>query len=269
MQVLCCQIDTAWEDKQATHRQVDALLEDRSIEPGSLIVLPEMFDTGFSLRIERTAEDDRALSQRFLSQLAQRCEAFVVGGIVMPVCNPDPSGLPSHRGRNEAVVYGPDGALLGRYAKFHPFSFAQEDKHIEPGSELYLFSWRNLQVAPLVCYDLRFPEVFRAVIRQGAGLCVVIANWPQTREDHWWTLLRARAIENQAFVVGVNRCGRDPNHAYGGRSCVVSPRGEILAEAGRYPCVLSANINADEVDQYRNQFPALNDMRKEFFPVER
>ena len=97
-------------------------------------------------------------------------------------------------------------------------------------------------MAPLVCYDLRFPEIFRQAVRSGAELLVVIANWPQARESHWLALLQARAIENQAYVVGINRAGNDPHARYGGRSLIVGPRGETLAEAGDSQQVIAANV---------------------------
>jgi len=118
-------------------------------------------------------------------------------------------------------------------------------------------------VAPFICYDLRFPELFRMAVRQGAQLYVVIANWPASRVHHWVTLLQARAIENQAYVVGVNRCGSDPKVAYAGRSLVVSPRGVILADAGGGERVLSAELDLAALQAYRAEFPVLQDMRWE------
>jgi predicted amidohydrolase len=115
-------------------------------------------------------------------------------------------------------------------------------------------------VSPFICYDLRFPEAFRGAVRRGARAFVVIANWPAERHEHWDLLLRARAIENQAFVVGVNRCGSDPRHAYAGGSMIVDPQGGILARAGGEECVISADLDAASLMEYRERFPALGDM---------
>jgi omega-amidase len=116
-------------------------------------------------------------------------------------------------------------------------------------------------VAPFICYDLRFPEAFRVATRRGAQVLAVIANWPAAREGHWMTLLRARAIENQTFVIGVNRCGTDPNHTYSGRSQIIDPRGEILADAGSTEGLIHGRLDLQLLTAYRNEFPALRDMR--------
>jgi predicted amidohydrolase len=145
----------------------------------------------------------------------------------------------------------------------HPFSFAGETKHFESGEGITLFEWQGFKVAPLVCYDLRFPELFRHAVSRGAELFVVIANWPQVREEHWLALLRARAIENQAFVFGVNRSGADPHAGYGGRSLALNPRGETIAEGSRQAEALVCNISKEELLAYRQAFPALADMRRD------
>ena len=165
------------------------------------------------------------------------------------------------RGHNDAVVFSPDGKLLARYTKMHPFSFAGETKHYQAGADVALFDWHDVRVAPLVCYDLRFPEVFRRAVRRGAELLVVIANWPQPRDSHWRALLPARAIENQAFLVGVNRAGKDPLVAYSGQSMILDPRGEPLATAGQDEQVLVAEIDKASLVAYRAKFPALADLR--------
>jgi predicted amidohydrolase len=156
---------------------------------------------------------------------------------------------------------------LARYQKIHPFTFGGESKHYEPGREIVTFDWGGFTVCPLVCYDLRFPEVFRLAVRRGVNLFAVIANWPASREDHWLTLLRARAIENLAYVVGVNRCGQDNVLSYSGRSLVIDPRGRILADAGNGPGVIHATVDVDMLRRYRAGFGALEDMRAEHFPA--
>jgi len=123
------------------------------------------------------------------------------------------------------------------------------------------FDWRGARVSPFICYDLRFPEVFRAATRRGAQVLVVIANWPATRVEHWVTLLRARAIENQAYVAGVNRCGNDPKLAYPGRSVIVGPWGEVMADAGDGEGVAWADLDFAALESYRREFPVLRDIR--------
>ena len=123
----------------------------------------------------------------------------------------------------------------------------------------------SFRVAPFICYDLRFPEIFRHQTRLGAQVLVVIANWPAPRDTHWQTLLCARAIENQAYVIGVNRVGDDPNLTYAGHSLILDPRGETLAIAGESPQLIQANLQLETLTEYRQEFPVLRDLRPEYF----
>jgi predicted amidohydrolase len=257
MQIIACQLDIAWEDKAANHDRVRAMLAGASIKPGALLVLPEMFATGFSMHVETIAEPPDGPTHQFLAQLACQHHACVMGGVVTRASD--------GRGRNDAVVFGPEGSLVTRYAKMHPFTFAGETRHYQAGERIAQFAWHDFRVAPFVCYDLRFPEVFRQAARSGAELMVVIANWPQSREAHWLALLVARAIENQAYVVGVNRAGSDPHARYSGKSLVLGPRGETLAAAGEGQQLLVADVERAPLVEYRRTFPALADMRAEFF----
>jgi omega-amidase len=257
MQVVACQLDIAWEDKPTSHERARALVAAADIKPGALVVLPEMFATGFSMHVNRIAEGEDGPTHAFLAGLAKELQSCVIGGVV--------TRAPDGRGRNEAVVFDPAGRQLARYAKMQPFSLVGETKHYQAGAAIVTFPWHDFSVAPFVCYDLRFPEIFRRAVRTGAELMAVIANWPLPREAHWLALVRARAIENQCYVVGVNRTGADPHVRYGGRSLIVGPRGETVAEAGDAPEALVAEINRAALVEYRREFPALADMRGEFF----
>lgn len=255
-QVIGCQYDIAWEDRAANFERIRALLLDAGvkIEPGSLVVLPEMFATGFSMDVTVTAEGDPSESLAFLRTLARETKATVLGGLVTR--SPASGGL----GRNELRVIGPDGVEVVRYQKVRTFRYTREFDHYERGAEIVTFDWAGLTVCPLICYDLRFPELFRRGAAKGAEVFVVIASWPAVRADHWVTLLRARAIENQAWVVGVNRTGRDPNWVYPGRSVVIDPHGAIVADAGAEPGQVVAEIDPATVRGWRAEFPALKDL---------
>jgi predicted amidohydrolase len=257
MQLVACQLDIAWEDKPANFRRVRDMLAADPPRPGALVALPEMFATGFSMHVKTIAEPADGPTHAFLAALAKDFQAYVLGGVV--------TKAPDGRGRNEAALFGPDGAPVTRYAKMQPFSLAGETKYYEAGAATVTFAWHDFTAAPFVCYDLRFPELFRQAVRRGADLLVVIANWPLVREDHWLALLRARAIENQCYVLGVNRCGDDPHVRYGGHSLVVGPRGETIAEAGSDAQLLVAEIERAPLVDYRREFPALADMRGEHF----
>jgi omega-amidase len=161
--------------------------------------------------------------------------------------------------QNKALAVAPDGSVLTRYAKCQPFALGGERTVHVPGDEVCTFTWAGLRVAPLICYDLRFPELARAAVRQGAEMLIYIASWPVMRTQHWVTLLQARAIENQAWVVGVNRCGTDPSFSYSGRSLVVDPHGNIIADAADREAVLCARVDAGLAREWRAAFPALRD----------
>jgi predicted amidohydrolase len=155
-----------------------------------------------------------------------------------------------------AVAVSPLGRVLARYAKLHPFRYAREHLHYLPGEDLPVFELGGFAAALLVCYDLRFPEAFREATLRGAQLFLVIANWPARRVDHWRALLRARAIENQTYVLGVNRVGEDPNESYVSSSLAIDPSGEILLEGPG-----TVELDASRVAAVREEFPFLQDVR--------
>jgi omega-amidase len=251
MIIVACQFDIVWEDKPANFRKVDALLANAPPPPGSLIVLPEMFATGFSMNVEATRDAADEPTRNFLIGLARKHQSTVIAGMT--------GTLGTTGARNEAIAIAADGCLLGRYAKQRPFSLTNEGDYYRAGTETVTFPCGGFVVAPMVCYDLRFPELFRDAVRRGATLLVVIANWPVRRQQHWLTLLQARAIENQSYVIGVNRCGTDPQFSYSGRSVVVDPHGVIIADAGEQERVLRTDIDPAEVVEWRRNFPAFRD----------
>lgn len=258
MRIHCLQYDIVWEDKPANHELVRAMVAGMKPGPGSLVALPEMFDTGFSLNLDITDDTESRTSERFLSELSREYGIYVHGSR----CTREKDGW----GRNWAIVMNPEGGVIARYAKLHPFGFGREPERFRGGDELVSCEWRDgdgvLRVGPLICYDLRFPEVFRLCsLRLGVEIFVLGANWPDARQAHWRALLIARAIENLAYVVGVNRSGRDPHLNYEGGSIIVSPKGEILAEAGPGQEVISATVDPKAVRSWRKSFGALRDAR--------
>ncbi len=259
MRLIACQFTPVWEDRAASFDRVRQLLDAAAspIPAGSMILLPEMFSTGFSMDVEKIAEPEPSPTpaERFLGSLAAQTRSWTLGGLVRR--------LPNGKGANELAVFDPFGQPAGRYRKIHTFSFAGESEHYESGRESLIFEAGGFNVCPFICYDLRFPERFRdAALHRGATLFPVLANWPTPRVEHWRTLLAARAIENQAFVAGVNRCGSDPKVDYPGQSRIVGPRGELLAEGGPAPAIVTCDISPDAVDSWRSEFPALRDAKR-------
>jgi omega-amidase len=260
LNVIGVQLDIVWENKPANCDKVRRLLTDANPNPGTLVVLPEMFATGFTMNValaEDTGESVAALAKEYRVRIL----AGLVGATSrsrLPGDGRDREVAPTRRFANDAVLFDAEGREVARYAKMHPFKFAGES--VVPGAEPVVVDCGEFKLAPAVCYDLRFPELFRAGVKRGANLFAVIANWPTSRLDHWLTLLKARAIENQSYVLGVNRCGRDPNADYPGHSQIIGPRGEVLADAGESEGVVSATLDLPELQDYRQKFPALDDL---------
>jgi omega-amidase len=249
------QLDIRWEDKQANYEATRRLLTAARPERGDLAVLPEMFDTGFSFRLEATA-DREGTTLGFLGGLAKELGITIHGS--RTIVGDD------GRGRNCATIVGPDGALLCEFQKVHPFTLGKEVEHFTGGREVVTYPWRgageaSATVCPAVCYDLRFPELFRIGLLKGAEVYAIGANWPASRETHRYALSVARAIENQAFVLSVNRCGKDPQLEYGGGTLAIGPRGDVLGQLGREEGVLSVEIDMDDLRRWRRTFPAWKD----------
>jgi omega-amidase len=251
MRVYCCQHDIQWEDRSANHRRVSGLLKDAPLEPGSLVLLPEMFASGFTFNVPLVAEGTEGATRAFLSEIAAERGVFMMGGIV--------SAGRNGRGRNEAVVFSPEGRELACYCKLQTFTPGGESAVYEAGSATVLFNWRGALVAPFICYDLRFPERQRVAAKKRPHLMTFIASWPDARLSHWVKLLQARAIENQCYVAGVNRIGSDPQFHYSGRSMIVNPMGEVIADAGTLECIIGAEIEISSVEEYRVRMPFLED----------
>ncbi|MBS1788710.1 MAG: carbon-nitrogen family hydrolase [Acidobacteria bacterium] len=260
MKIYGLQIDSVWETKAPNHDKVTSLLDRAKPEAGSLVVLGEMFATGFSMNVAAIHDSDTHETQSFLAQTAAKRKIFLLGGVVTKAAN----GL----GRNESVVYSPKGDEIARYCKLQPFTLGGEKANYVAGNDVCLFNWQDFTVASFICYDLRFPEIFRVAANRGANLITVIASWPDARIDHWISLLKARAIENQAYVIGVNRCGNDPKLYHSGRSSIFDPSGKLLADAGSEEGWVEAEVSLASLLDYRNALPFLSDMRPEFVKSE-
>jgi predicted amidohydrolase len=256
MQLVGVQLDIVWEDRQANHEKVRALLAANPPARGALVALPEMFASGFSMNVEKIAEAQSRLTETFLCEIAKEYGIYLVAGLA--------TKTPDGRGQNEALVADPSGKTIARYRKIHPYSPGKEKDHFVGGEAIELFQCGGgLRVSPFVCYDLRFPEAFRAAMQRGAQVLIVIANWPSYRVEHWRTLLRARAIENQAYVLGVNRCGKDPYLPYPGGSMIVDYRGNVLADAGDEEGTIHADADLAPLLAYRKELPFLADMKRD------
>lgn len=256
MRVAAVQHDIVWEDGEQTRKHLTPLVEQAAGSGAAMIVLTEMYATGFSMRPDRIAEERGGPNEQFLVDQARRTGSWLIASIAQ-------WDVADGRARNVAVLAGPDGERH-RYAKLHPFTYAGEHERYAPGEELLTVelaaAGETLRVTPFVCYDLRFADEFWACAA-GTDVYVVPANWPQPRREHWRALLRARAIENQAYVVGVNRVGTVRDQVYVGDSAIVDPLGVVLAEASGGESTLLAEVSGDRVAAVRAEFPFLRDRR--------
>jgi predicted amidohydrolase len=254
VRIALLQTDIAWEDVPENHRRAAKMLSEASAGGARLAILPEMFCTGFSMKADRIAQPPGGPSETFLRGQAAALDLWIIASL------PE-AGEPAPR--NMALVVSPGGSVT-RYAKIHPFSYSGENNHYAAGDRVVTVAIDGVRVTPFVCYDLRFPEPFRLAAAD-TDLFAVVANWPDERREHWRTLLRARAIENQAYVAGVNRVGDGGRLHYAGDSAVISPLGETLAEGADKKMVLSADVEPATVQRLRSRFPALNDRRPDAY----
>jgi len=213
------QYSPAWEDKEMNKKKILSLLQD--IQEVELFIFPEMTLTGFTMKSKEMSETIQGESFRFFSSIAKELASNIFAGIIE---------RRNKRNYNTLIHIKPDGNLVKLYRKVHPFSYSGENENYYAGVKPALTKIRNWKIGLTICYDLRFPELFRKYGKKRAHLIVNIANWPDTRIEHWRTLLKARAIENQCYVAGVNRVGKDPKLNYVGFSSVFDPMGkEIMA----------------------------------------
>lgn len=252
MKVAAIQHDIAWEDPSATFALVEPMIVEAVDAGARLIVLSEMFSTGFSMKTDRTAEPVDGPSTRFLIEQAAKHHVWICGSLPE---RPPGQSLPF----NCLVLAGPGGEVH-RYAKIHPFSYSGEQNHFAAGDTHVTVAVDDVRVSLFVCYDLRFADEFWALAHD-TDCYVVVANWPESRRAHWRALLVARAIENQAYVVGVNRVGRGGKLDYAGDSLIIDPLGEILSEGGDAAGVLVADVDPAKVTEVRKKYPFLTDRR--------
>lgn len=256
MRIGLAQIDMGFQDKSYAKKLCEELILSGAKENVDLLVFPEMTLTGFTINIKEFGE---------VFETSETISFFRHQAILhqMAIC----FGLPivdSQKAENQCVILSATGELLANYAKIHPFSFGTEKDFYTGGTTIASCKIKDFTLSPFICYDLRFPEIFQ-IASKNSTLLVVIANWPISRKEDWSVLLKARAIENQAFVVGVNRAGTGGGLTYFGDSMVISPRGKILACAKEGTHLTTFDISCEEALQCRNKFPLKSDRRPELY----
>ena len=256
LRVAAVQHDIVWHDRDANFERLAAPIAGAAASGAGLVLLTETFSTGFSFDTPGIGEAEGGPSSQFLTAMAAQHGVWVGGSCpeVAPDA-PDDDQRPS----NVFVLVGPDGTTY-RYRKIHPFSHADEERYVRAGTDFVTVEIEGVRVSIFVCYDLRFADEFWS-LATSTDLYLVVANWPAKRRLHWSALLRARAIENQAYVVGVNRVGTGGALDYSGDSAIIDPLGELLATGAGGETVLLADIDTDHVASTRDHFRFLQDRR--------
>ncbi|TVR88926.1 MAG: amidohydrolase [Saprospirales bacterium] len=250
LQVSLLQWDLSWHNAGKNRDKADSLLD---ANPGAeLYILPEMFTTGFTMQPDKVYETMEGPSVAWMKARAKNLEAVLMGSLVIK---------DEDRYFNRVICALPSGELI-HYDKRHLFSYAGEDKHYSPGKKQLHLELHGWKIKPLVCYDLRFPVWNRNT--EEAHLMVFVANWPQRRSNAWNSLLKARAIENQCYVAGVNRCGVDDNKIdYQGDTQMIDYVGEVIATLLDREGVANIRLEAADLKNFRQRYPFLKD-RDEF-----
>ncbi len=256
--VALAQIDIALGDPAANLARVREQAAAAARRQADLLVLPELWSTGYALdRANELADAPGEGVFAALSDLAREHRLTIVGSTLARRAGTHPT--------NTATVYAPDGRLLAEYSKIHLFGLMEEDRFLGAGQAAPLFEapWGSSALA--ICYDLRFPELFRSYATRGAGVIVLPSEWPYPRLEHWRTLTQARAIENQCFVIACNRVGSDRSNQFCGHSMVVDPWGAILVEGDDTPALLFATLDLAQVGAVRQRMSVLRDRRPELY----
>lgn len=260
--VAVAQIDIVLGDAEANLKTIQQVAAQAAERSAHLLVLPELWGSGYDLeRATDLADEINTGLFAAMAALARHYQFAICGSLL----EWDAS---SQQVYNTATLYDADGHLRGSYRKIHLIGLMEEDRYLQAGDAPVSFGMPWGQAALAICYDLRFPELFRRYALDGAGVVLLPSEWPSPRIEHWRTLLKARAIENQSFIVASNRVGADRANTFGGRSAIVDPTGNVLAEAGDSVNLLVATLDLELIEQTRSFLPVLKDRRPDVYGLD-
>ncbi len=266
MRLGICQINIEWEEKKVNQKNINYFVQEASKQRIDLVLFPEMCLTGFSMNILITL-DRFSETIDYFKTLTKKHSINIGFGWTKNSSSSEHGSeaniAPKIKAENHYTVITPSGEIISDYTKIHPFSYANEDQFFQGGEQISHFHVNDFTASTFICYDLRFPEIFQAASIE-SHLIIVAANWPEARREHWRCLMRARAIENQVYMVGVNCVGEIGSTKYAGDSCIIDPQGNVLAELSYQEGLLVYDINND-VAQYRKEFPVKQDRKLEIY----
>lgn len=258
MKIACVQLDIAFGNPKENFEKVEKKIREAAKQGAKLIILPEMWNTGYDLtRLEEIADKEGKDTKNLLSKLAKELHIHIIGGSVSTKKDSD--------FYNTMYIVNNSGDIITEYDKAHLFKLMDEHLYLKAGNKKNLFELEDVTMAGVICYDLRFPEWFRAHSLQGAKVIFVPAQWPAARIDHWKILLQARAIENQCYIVAVNRVGKDPNNEFNGNSMVIAPWGETVWLGNEEEITGLIDIDLNLVEEVRGRIPVFQDRRESLY----
>lgn len=251
MKIGLVQFAPVWEEKEENKKKLRELILTDTTQP-TLYIFPEMTLTGFTMEPESFAESLQGESYHYFYEIARTKTASVIAGIIE-----------EEKGKyfNTLIHIDPFGNILASYRKIHPFTLSNEHMHYNRGNKPIITRIGEWRTGLSVCYDLRFPELYRLYAKSKVELIINIANWPDSRINHWLTLLNARAIENMCFVIGVNRVGRDPKLNYPGGSSIFDPSGNEIVSVFDEERIIAAELDFETVSEVRAALPFLSDIK--------
>lgn len=257
MKIGCIQLNMGFGKVEENYEHAEKFIREAASKGAEIIVLPEMWNTGYALeKLDELADVNGERTKAFLSNLAKELDVHIVGGSV--------SVKRDDKFYNTMYTFNKNGELVGEYSKAHLFRLMDEHLYLEAGSEMNRFVLGDIEAAGVICYDIRFPEWLRSHALAGAKVLFVPAQWPTPRIDHWKTLLQARAIENQCFVIAVNRIARKVEN-FNGQSMIIQPWGEVLWTGAEDEELAIIDVDFSIVDEVRGRIPVYDDRRPELY----
>ena len=260
LKVAAIQMDIMPGDKEKNLKRAEEKIKEAVEKGANIICLPELFTTGFVLKeIHLLAEEEEGKTTGTLCKIAKEENITIIAGSIAVKRGEDIF--------NTCYVINNKGKISGSYDKCHLFPLMGEDRYFKEGDRASVVHLPLFSIGLMICYDIRFPELARLLALNGANILFIPAEFPNPRCNHWRLLLMARAIENQSYVIGVNRVGKDKMGSYFGHSMVISPWGEIIGEGSEEEEIIYCELNMEKVNKVREKIPSLHNRREDLYSI--